>query len=106
MNNNMHLIGKGARKASQYKIDTKIKNNVLASYAKMLDKNKSLMFYKKYVKQLKLAIKKEYAVCVKDPQYFMKKYCVIQHPTKGKLKFDLYPFQRYSFFFLSEVLFE
>ena len=48
----------------------------------------------KNVKQLKLAIKKEYAVCVKDPQYFMKKYCVIQHPTKGKLKFDLYPFQK------------
>ena len=39
----MNLIGKRARKASQYKIDTKIKNNVLASYAKMLDENKGLI---------------------------------------------------------------
>ena len=23
----------------------------------------------------------------------MKKYCTIQHPKKGKVKFDLYPFQ-------------
>ena len=43
MNNYMNLIGKRARKASQYKIDTKIKNNVLASYAKMLDENKGLI---------------------------------------------------------------
>ena len=43
MNNYMNLIGKRARKASQYKIDKKIKNNVLASYAKMLDENKSLI---------------------------------------------------------------
>ena len=39
----MNLVGKRARKASQYKIDTKIKNNVLASYDKMLDKNKGLI---------------------------------------------------------------
>jgi len=43
MNNYMYLIGKRARRASQYKIDKKIKNNVLASYAKMLDENKSLI---------------------------------------------------------------
>ena len=47
----------------------------------------------KNIQQLKQAIKKEYAICVKDPQHFMKKYCVIQHPTKGKLKFELYDFQ-------------
>ena len=23
----------------------------------------------------------------------MRKYCTIQHPTKGKVKFDLYPYQ-------------
>ena len=39
----MYLIGKRAREASQYKIDTKIKNNVLASYAKMLTENKGLI---------------------------------------------------------------
>ena len=39
----MNLIGKRARKASQYKIDTKVKNSVLASYAKMLDENKGLI---------------------------------------------------------------
>ncbi len=43
MNNYMNLIGKRARKASQYKIDTKVKNSVLASYAKMLDENKGLI---------------------------------------------------------------
>ena len=35
----MNLIGKRARKAIQYKIDTKVKNSVLASYAKMLEEN-------------------------------------------------------------------
>ena len=43
MNDYMNLIGKRARKASQYKIDTKVKNSVLASYAKMLDENKGLI---------------------------------------------------------------
>ena len=28
-----------------------------------------------------------------DPVYFMKKYCLIQHPTKGKINCNLYPFQ-------------
>jgi len=40
MNNYMNLIGKKARKASQYKIDTKIKNNVLAPMQKCLTKIK------------------------------------------------------------------
>jgi hypothetical protein len=35
----------------------------------------------------------EWDRCSKDPIYFMKKYCYIQHATKGKLKFDLYQFQ-------------
>ena len=43
--------------------------------------------------QLKEAIKSEYVKCAKDPVYFMKKYCVIQHPMKGKIPFDLYDFQ-------------
>ena len=28
-----------------------------------------------------------------DPVYFLKKYCMIQHPIKGKIPFSLYPFQ-------------
>lgn len=31
--------------------------------------------------------------CGKDPIYFIKNYCYIQHPTKGRLQLDLYPFQ-------------
>ena len=38
-------------------------------------------------------IKEEYRKCALDPVYFMRKYCVIQHPVKGKMLFDLYPFQ-------------
>jgi len=44
-------------------------------------------------KDLKNIIKQEYIKCVKDPSHFMRKYCTIQHPKKGKMKFDLYPFQ-------------
>jgi hypothetical protein len=31
--------------------------------------------------------------CSKDPIYFLKKYYYIQHPQRGKIKFNLYPFQ-------------
>ena len=31
--------------------------------------------------------------CAKDPIYFIKNYCYIQHPTKGKVKFKLYDYQ-------------
>ena len=41
----------------------------------------------------KKVIKREYLKCVSDPSHFMRKYCTIQHPTKGKIKFDLYNFQ-------------
>ena len=41
----------------------------------------------------KQIIKREYQKCVQDPIYFMRKYCVIQHPKRGKVKFDLYDFQ-------------
>ena len=43
--------------------------------------------------KLKQVIQQEYKKCVVDPIYFMKKYCTIQHPKKGKMKFDLFPFQ-------------
>jgi hypothetical protein len=39
------------------------------------------------------AIKNELIKCKSDPVYFMKKYYTIQHPTKGRMSFALYPFQ-------------
>jgi hypothetical protein len=42
---------------------------------------------------LKDVIKEEYKKCASDPVYFMRKYCKIQHPTKGKLRFELFPYQ-------------
>jgi hypothetical protein len=44
-------------------------------------------------KSLKEIIAEEYRKCALDPIYFMKKYCVIQHPVRGKIPFHLYPFQ-------------
>ena len=43
--------------------------------------------------QIKEVIKQEYIKCAQDPVYFLKKYCMIQHPIKGKVPFSLYPFQ-------------
>jgi hypothetical protein len=42
---------------------------------------------------LKEVIKQEYMKCVQDPAHFMKKYCNIQHPQRGRVIFNLYPFQ-------------
>ena len=42
---------------------------------------------------IKQFIKQEYIKCAKDPVYFMKKYCFIQHPTRGRIQFNLFPFQ-------------
>jgi len=44
-------------------------------------------------KTLKEIIAEQYKLCATDPQYFMSKYCMIQHPTRGKIPFVLYPFQ-------------
>ncbi len=44
-------------------------------------------------KTLKELISEEYRKCALDPIYFMKKYCIIQHPTRGKIPFHLYKFQ-------------
>lgn len=44
-------------------------------------------------KSLKQIIAEEYQRCAKDPIYFMRKYCMIQHPVKGKIPFHLFPFQ-------------
>ena len=42
---------------------------------------------------LKQIIRQEYVRCVVDPVHFMKKYCYIQHPLRGRILFHLYPFQ-------------
>lgn len=44
-------------------------------------------------KTLKELISEEYKRCSVDPSYFMKKYCIIQHPKKGKVNFELFSFQ-------------
>ena len=44
-------------------------------------------------KTLKQIIAEEYKKCSTDPVHFMKKYCIIQHPEKGKINFNLYDFQ-------------
>ena len=42
---------------------------------------------------LKHIIRQEYLRCAQDPAHFMKKYCFIQHPQRGRVMFNLYPFQ-------------
>ena len=44
-------------------------------------------------KTLKEIIRDEYKRCSTDPIHFMRKYCIIQHPTQGKIYFNLFPFQ-------------
>jgi hypothetical protein len=44
-------------------------------------------------KSLKEIIAEEYKKCASDPIHFMKKYCMIQHPVRGKIPFHLFPFQ-------------
>ena len=36
----------------------------------------------------------ELAKCATDPKYFMTEHCWIQHPTKGRMKFQLFDFQK------------
>jgi hypothetical protein len=42
---------------------------------------------------IKQIIREEYLKCAQDPAHFMRKYCHIQHPTRGRIIFNLYPFQ-------------
>ena len=42
---------------------------------------------------IKNAIKREFLKCAESPVYFLRKYCVIQHPIRGKIPFNLYDFQ-------------
>jgi hypothetical protein len=43
--------------------------------------------------QIKDLIRKEYIACASDPAHFAKKYCYISHPVRGRVLFNLYPFQ-------------
>ena len=42
---------------------------------------------------VKEKIREEFMRCAADPVYFMRKYYQIQHPTRGRMMFDLYEFQ-------------
>ncbi len=42
---------------------------------------------------IKEILKQEYIKCATDPGHFMRKYCHIQHPQRGRVLFNLYPFQ-------------
>jgi len=42
---------------------------------------------------VKAAIREEYKRCAQSPQYFIRKYCHIQHPIRGRILFDLYDYQ-------------
>jgi hypothetical protein len=42
---------------------------------------------------IKEVIKQEYIKCASDPAHFLKKYCYISHPVRGRILFNLYPFQ-------------
>jgi len=43
---------------------------------------------------LKKIIAQEYLKCAKDPIHFLSKYCYISHPQRGRILFNLYPFQK------------
>ena len=49
---------------------------------------------------IKQIIQQQYMMCAKDPVFFMRNYCYIQHPKRGKIKFNLFKFQEES---LSEL---
>lgn len=42
---------------------------------------------------IKDIIRDEYIKCAKSVSYFLKKYCFIQHPVRGRIPFILYPYQ-------------
>jgi hypothetical protein len=42
---------------------------------------------------LKQLIAAEYKKCATDPIYFIRKHCYIQEPIRGRILFDLYPYQ-------------
>lgn len=53
-------------------------------------------------RSLKEVIADEYKRCSVDPVHFMKKYCLIQHPKKGKIHFHLFSYQEQCLFDFEE----
>ena len=51
---------------------------------------------------LKQIIRQEYLKCAQDPIHFMKKYCHVQHPQRGRILFNLYPFQEKALHLIKE----
>jgi hypothetical protein len=51
---------------------------------------------------LKHLIRQEYLKCAQDPIHFMKKYCHVQHPQRGRILFNLYPFQEKALHLIKE----
>lgn len=47
---------------------------------------------------IKQIIRKEYQKCALDPIYFIKRYCYIQEPVRGRILFDLFAYQEQSIF--------
>lgn len=45
------------------------------------------------VQSIKDIIREEYKKCALSPAHFMRKYCQIQHPDRGKIPFHLYYYQ-------------
>lgn len=45
---------------------------------------------------IKEIIKQEYKKCALSPEYFLSKYSYIQHPTRGRMLFNLYHYQKNS----------
>jgi hypothetical protein len=42
---------------------------------------------------IKAIIKSEFIKCSQDPVHFLSKYAFVQHPQRGRILFNLYPFQ-------------
>jgi hypothetical protein len=42
---------------------------------------------------IKQILRQEYVRSASDPAHFMRKYCFIQHPQRGRIQFNLYQFQ-------------
>ncbi len=51
---------------------------------------------------IKQIIKEEYVKCATSPVYFMKKFCYISHPIRGRIPFHLFRFQEQTLEYLQE----
>ncbi len=45
------------------------------------------------VNETKRLIREGFMRCAKDPAYFLSTFCYIQHPDRGKIRFDLFDYQ-------------